>query len=61
MTEERRKEDKELRQLRSAVAAQQRDIVDSGDREHRQELLNARLRAEATVREADLAVLRGAR
>ena len=58
MTEERRKEDKELRQLRSEVAAQQRDILDSGDREHRQDALIARLRAEATVREADLAVLR---
>jgi serine phosphatase RsbU (regulator of sigma subunit) len=58
MTEDRRKDDQKLRQLRSHAAAQQRDIVDSGDREHRQELLNARLRAEATVREADLAVLR---
>jgi serine phosphatase RsbU (regulator of sigma subunit) len=59
MSEDPDKDEQELRQLRSEVAAQRRDIVDSGDREHRQETLNARLRAEATVREADLAVLRG--
>jgi serine phosphatase RsbU (regulator of sigma subunit) len=58
MTEDRRKDDKELRQLRSDAAAQQRDNVDRDDREHRQETLNARLRTEAAVREADLAVLR---
>jgi serine phosphatase RsbU (regulator of sigma subunit) len=59
MSEDPDKDEQDLRQLRSEVAAQHRDIVDSGDREHRQETLNARLRAEATVREADLAVLRG--
>jgi len=59
MSEDPDKDEQELRQLRSEVAAQHRDIVDSGDREHRQETLNARLRAEATVRDADLAVLRG--
>ena len=58
MTEDRRKDDKELRQLRSEVAAQQRDNVDRDDREHRQDTLIARLRDEAAVREADLAVLR---
>jgi phosphoserine phosphatase RsbU/P len=58
MSEKPGKDDQELRQLRSEVAAQQRDIADSGDREHHQESLNARLREEAAVREADLAVLR---
>jgi sigma-B regulation protein RsbU (phosphoserine phosphatase) len=53
------KDEQELVHLRSEVAAQQRDIVDRDDREHRQETLNTRLRNEAAVREADLAVLRG--
>ena len=50
--------ERELRRLRSEVAAQQRDIHDLDDREHRQETLIARLREEAAVREGDLAVLR---
>jgi sigma-B regulation protein RsbU (phosphoserine phosphatase) len=58
MSEKPGKDEQELRELRSEVAAQQRDIVDSGDREHRQETLNARLRKEAAVRDADLAGLR---
>jgi len=58
MSEDAANEEQELRDLRSEVAAQHRDIVDRGDRENRQETLNARLREEATMREADLAVLR---
>jgi hypothetical protein len=58
MSEDPDHDDEELRQLRSEVAAQQRDIVGIGDREHRQETLNARLREEAAVRDADLIVLR---
>jgi hypothetical protein len=52
------KDDQELRRLRSEVAAQQRDIHDRDDLEHRQDALIARLRAEAAVREEDLAMLR---
>ena len=52
------KEERELRRLRSEVAAQQRDIHDLDDREHRQETLIARLREEAAVREGDLSALR---
>src|SRR5512132_2478455 len=51
------KDDPELRRLRSEVAAQQRDIHDLDEREHRQETLIARLREEAALREGDLAVL----
>jgi serine phosphatase RsbU (regulator of sigma subunit) len=51
------KDDPELRRLRSEVAAQQRDIHDMDDREHRQETLIARLREEAALREGDLSVL----
>ena len=58
MSEQRRKDDQELRQLRSEVAAQQRDIHDRDDLEHRQDALIARLRDEAAVREEDLALLR---
>jgi serine phosphatase RsbU (regulator of sigma subunit) len=57
VSEERRKDDQELRRLRSAVAAQERDIHDRDDLEHRQDSLIARLRDEAAVREADLALL----
>jgi serine phosphatase RsbU (regulator of sigma subunit) len=53
-----RKDDQELRRLRSAVAAQQADIHDRDDLEHRQDVLIARLRAEAAMREEDLAMLR---
>ena len=58
MSDDPGNDEQELVQLRSEVAAQQRDIVDRDDREHRQETLNTRLRKEAAVREADLAVLR---
>jgi serine phosphatase RsbU (regulator of sigma subunit) len=58
MSEHPGKGERELRWLRSEVAAQQRDIHDLDDREHRQEALIARLREEAAVREGDLAVLR---
>ena len=59
MSEERRKDDQELRRLRSEVEAQQRDIRDRDDLEHRQDTLIARLRDEAAVREEHLALLRG--
>lgn len=58
MSEDPGQDERELGRLRSEVAAQQRDIHDKADREHRQETLIARLREEAAVREADLAVLR---
>jgi serine phosphatase RsbU (regulator of sigma subunit) len=58
VSEERRKDDHELRRLRSEVAAQQRDIHDRDDLGHRQDALIARLRDEAAVRDEDLAVLR---
>jgi serine phosphatase RsbU (regulator of sigma subunit) len=57
MREDPGKDERELRRLRSAVAAQQRDIHDMDDREHRHETLIARLRDEAALREGDLAVL----
>lgn len=58
MSEEGHKDDQELRRLRSEVAAQQRDLRDRDDLEHRQDTLIARLRDEAAVREEDLATLR---
>jgi serine phosphatase RsbU (regulator of sigma subunit) len=58
VSEERRKEDQELQRLRSEVAAQQRDLHERDDLEHRQDALIARLRDEATVHEEDLALLR---
>ena len=58
MSEERRKDDHELRRLRSEVAAQRRDSHDRDDLEHRQDTLIARLRDEVAVREEDLALLR---
>ena len=51
-------DNRELERLRSEVAAQRRDIHNLDELEHRQETLIARLRREAAVREADLAVLR---
>jgi serine phosphatase RsbU (regulator of sigma subunit) len=57
MSEDPGTDERELRRLRSEVAAQQRDIHDLDDREHRQETLIARLREEAALREGDLAVL----
>ena len=51
-------DDRELRRLRSELAAQQRDFRALDDREHRQETLIARLRDEAAVRDGDLATLR---
>ncbi len=58
MSEEPDNDERELRQLRSEVAAQQRDIHEMDDREHDQETLIARLREEAAVRAEDLAGLR---
>jgi len=58
VSEEHREDDQELRRLRSEVAAQQRDIHDRDDLEHRQDALIARLRDEAAVREDDLAMQR---
>jgi serine phosphatase RsbU (regulator of sigma subunit) len=58
VSEERRKEDQELRRLRFEVAAQQRDIDGRDDLEHRQDALIARLRDEAAVRADDLVLLR---
>lgn len=58
VSEEPGNDDRELRRLRSEVAAQQRDIHDRDDLEHRQDTLIARLRDEAAVREEDLATLR---
>jgi hypothetical protein len=57
VSEERRKDDQELRRLRSEVAAQERDIHDRDDLEHRQDALIARLRDEVAVREEDLVLL----
>jgi serine phosphatase RsbU (regulator of sigma subunit) len=58
VSEERRKDDHELRRLRSEVAAHPRDIHHRDDLEHRQDALIARLRDEVAVREEDLALLR---
>ena len=58
MSEAPGKDERELRRLRSEVAAQHRDIHAMDDREHRQETLIVRLSEEAAVREGDLAVLR---
>jgi serine phosphatase RsbU (regulator of sigma subunit) len=58
VSEERHKDDQELRRLRSEVAAQQRDFHGRDDLEHRQDALIARLRDEAAVRDEDLAMLR---
>jgi serine phosphatase RsbU (regulator of sigma subunit) len=57
VSEERRKDDQELRRLRSVVAAQERDVHDRDDLEHRQDTLIAQLRDEVAVHEADLALL----
>ena len=58
MSEESVNNERELRRLHSEVAAQQRDIHEMDDREHRQETLIARLREEAAARDGDLAELR---
>jgi hypothetical protein len=58
VSEEPGKDDHELRWLCSELATQQRDIHDRDDPEHRQDTLIARLRDEAAVRKADLALLR---
>jgi serine phosphatase RsbU (regulator of sigma subunit) len=58
MSEDPGNVDRELRQLRSEVAAQRRDIHEMDDREHRKDTLIARLREEAAVRAVDLAALR---
>jgi sigma-B regulation protein RsbU (phosphoserine phosphatase) len=50
--------DRELRELRSEVAAQRRDRHDLDERDHRQASLIARLREEAAVRDEDLALMR---
>jgi serine phosphatase RsbU (regulator of sigma subunit) len=57
VSEERRRDDRELRRLRSEVAAHPRDIHHRDDLEHRQEALIARLRDEVAVREQDLVLL----
>jgi serine phosphatase RsbU (regulator of sigma subunit) len=58
MSEDPGKDERELVRLRSEVAAQQRDIHDLDDREHRQEALIARLREEVDVRDHEVAGLR---
>ncbi len=55
MSDDPGNEERELRSLRSEVAAHQRD---SDDRDHRQKALISRLREEAAVRDGDLAALR---
>jgi serine phosphatase RsbU (regulator of sigma subunit) len=57
MTDEPLADDRELRELRSEVAALKHDIDDLDGREHVQETLIARLREEAVVRDEDLAGL----
>jgi sigma-B regulation protein RsbU (phosphoserine phosphatase) len=58
MSDERERNERELRDLRHEVADQQRDIRESDDRERRQDTLIARLREEAAVRDDDAVVLR---
>ena len=58
MSDEPGRDEGELGQLRSEVAAQRRDSHARDEREHRQDTLNARLREEAAVREGDLTLLR---
>jgi serine phosphatase RsbU (regulator of sigma subunit) len=58
MSEGPGKDERELKRLRSELAAQQGDIHELDDREHRRETLIARLREEAAMREGDLGVLR---
>jgi serine phosphatase RsbU (regulator of sigma subunit) len=58
MSEQPETDDRELRRLRSELAAQRRDIHDLDAREHRQESLITRLRREVEVRDGDLAALR---
>jgi serine phosphatase RsbU (regulator of sigma subunit) len=57
MSEHAGNDERELRRLRSELAAQRRDVQDIDDREHRQETLIARLREEVAVRDGDLAAL----
>jgi serine phosphatase RsbU (regulator of sigma subunit) len=59
MSEQPPEEGEELRRLHSKADARERDILEMGARDKRQETLIARLRAEAAVREGDLAALRG--
>jgi serine phosphatase RsbU (regulator of sigma subunit) len=58
MSDDRERNERELRELRSEVADQQRDIRESDDRKRRQDTLIARLREEAAVRDDDAVVLR---
>jgi serine phosphatase RsbU (regulator of sigma subunit) len=58
MSDQPETDDRELRRLRSELAAQQRDFHELDEREHRQESLIARLRREVEVRDGDLAALR---
>jgi serine phosphatase RsbU (regulator of sigma subunit) len=58
MSEDPGKDERELRRLRSEVAAQRRAIHDMDDREQRQETLIARLREETAVHAGNVAVLR---
>jgi len=58
MSDDPGRDEREIRRLRSEVAAQRRDIDARDEREHRQDTLNARLREEAALREGDLTLLR---
>lgn len=58
MPSERETDEDLVRTLRSEAVDRERDLHDSGEREHRHERLIARLRKEADLREEDLAALR---
>ena len=57
MSEDAENDERELRRLRSEIAAQQRDMHVLDEREHVHETLIARLREEVAVRDGDLAAL----
>jgi serine phosphatase RsbU (regulator of sigma subunit) len=59
MTEGPDEKDAELQRLHSQVDAQEGDIRDMGEHEHRQDTLIERLRREVQVRDDELAALRG--
>jgi phosphoserine phosphatase RsbU/P len=58
MSHEPHQQDAKLRRFHSEAAARERGLRDVGEREHRQETLIARLRRQATGRDAELAALR---
>jgi serine phosphatase RsbU (regulator of sigma subunit) len=58
MSQEHDTNDRELRRLHAEVDALKHDLHDYDDREHARQSLIERLRREAKVRDADLAVLR---